>query len=132
MLVENHGGLSSNAGWLVSLIQKVGLPNCGTLPDFGNFRLADGSYYDRYQGVAEMMPLAKAVSAKAQGFDVEGNELNTNYRRMMKIVLDAGYHGYVGIEYEDSRLTEPEGILATKRLLEKVRDELAQSASKTS
>ena len=128
VLIENHGGLSSNAAWLISLIQRVALPNCGTLPDFGNFRLTDGSFYDRYQGVAEMMPLAKAVSAKAQGFDADGNELNTDYRRMMRIVLDAGYRGYVGIEYEDSRLSEPDGILATKRLLEKVRDELAQQA----
>jgi L-ribulose-5-phosphate 3-epimerase len=125
VLVENHGGFSSNAAWLVSLIKQVNLPNCGTLPDFGNFKLADGTYYDRYQGVAEMMPLAKAVSAKAQGFDAQGNELNTDYRRMMRIVVDAGYHGYVGIEYEDSRLPEAEGVLATKRLLEKVREELS-------
>jgi L-ribulose-5-phosphate 3-epimerase len=125
VLVENHGGFSSNATWLVSLIKQVGLPNCGTLPDFGNFKLTDGTYCDRYKGVAEMMPFAKAVSAKAQGFDTEGNELNTDYRRMMKIVLDAGYNGFVGIEYEDSRLPEPEGILATKRLLEKVREELS-------
>ena len=90
VLVENHGGLSSNAAWLVSLIQQVNLPNCGTLPDFGNFKLTDGTFYDRYQGVAEMMPFAKAVSAKAQGFDAQGDELNTDYRRMMKIVLDAG------------------------------------------
>ena len=127
VLVENHGGISSNAAWLVSLIQQVNLPNCGTLPDFGNFKLTDGTYYDRYRGVAELMPFAKAVSAKAQGFDAQGNELNTDYRHMMKIVLDAAYRGYVGIEYEDSRLPEPEGILATKRLLEKVRDELSQS-----
>ena len=110
----------------MSLIQQVRLPNCGTLPDFGNFKLTDGTFYDRYQGVAEMMPLAKAVSAKAQGFDALGNELNTDYRRMMKIVLDSGYHGYVGIEYEDSRLPEPEGVLATKHLLERVREEFSQ------
>jgi sugar phosphate isomerase/epimerase len=124
VLVENHGGISSNAAWLVSLIRQANLPNCGTLPDFGNFKLADGTYYDRYQGVAELMPFAKAVSAKAQGFDAQGNELNTDYRRMMRIVLDAGYNGYVGIEYEDNRLTEREGVLSTKRLLEKVREEL--------
>lgn len=129
VLVENHGGFSSNAAWLVSLIQQVGLPNCGTLPDFGNFRLADGTFYNRYRGVAEMMPFAKAVSAKAQGFDAEGNELTTDYRRMMKIVVDAGYRGYVGIEYEDSRLPELEGVLATKRLLEKVRHELSRAFS---
>lgn len=125
VLVENHGGFSSNAAWLVSLIKLVDSPNCGTLPDFGNFKLPDGTYYDRYQGVAEMMPLAKAVSAKAQGFDAHGYELNTDYRRMMRVVLEAGYRGYVGIEYEDSRLPEPEGVLATKRLLEKVREELS-------
>ena len=97
------------------------MPNCGALPDFGNFRLADGTFYDRYQGVAELMPLAKAVSAKAQGFDAQGNELNTDYRRIMKIVLDAGYHGYVGIEYEDSRpvRTERDGIFGDQAIARK-------------
>jgi L-ribulose-5-phosphate 3-epimerase len=128
VLVENHGGFSSNAAWLVSLIKLVNLPSCGSLPDFGNFKRADGTYYDRYESVAEMMPLAKAVSAKTQGFDAEGYDLLTDYRRMMRIVLDAGYHSYVGIEYEDDRLSEPEGILATKRLLEKVRDELSRAS----
>ncbi|MDB6064574.1 MAG: Xylose isomerase domain protein barrel [Pedosphaera sp.] len=125
VLVENHGGLSSNGSWLVSLIKKVNLPNCGTLPDFGNFKLADGLEYDRYQGVREMMPFARAVSAKSQDFDALGNETSTDYHRMLKIVLAAGYRGYLGIEYSGDGMDEPRGILATKWLLEKWRDEIA-------
>ncbi|HEV7224113.1 MAG TPA: sugar phosphate isomerase/epimerase family protein [Pirellulales bacterium] len=125
VIVENHGGLSSNGQWLAAVIKKVDHKRCGTLPDFGNFNLGGGKQYDRYQGVAELMPFAKAVSAKSHDFDEQGNETQTDYRKMMKIVLDAGYRGYVGIEYEGQKLSEPEGIKATKKLLEKVRDELA-------
>ena len=128
VIVENHGGLSSDGGWLAGTIKLVDLPNCGTLPDFGNFGLGGGKQYDRYRGVEELMPYAKAVSAKSHDFDAEGNETHTDYLRMMKIVLAAGYHGYVGIEYEGAKLSEPEGIKATKRLLEKVRDELAKAS----
>jgi hypothetical protein len=96
------------------------MKNCGTLPDFGNFH-----GYDRYQGVTETMPFAKGVSAKSHDFDAEGNETKTDYRKMMKIVLDAKYHGWVGIEYEGGKLPESEGIKLTKKLLEKVRDELS-------
>lgn len=99
--------------------------HCGTLPDFGNFKIKEGEEYDRYKGVAELMPYAKAVSAKTHDFDDQGNEVHTDYLKMMKIVLDAGYHGFVGIEYEGSKLSEPEGIKASKKLLEKVRDELS-------
>lgn len=125
VIVENHGGLSSNGKWLAAVIKQVGHKRCGTLPDFGNFKLGEGKFYDRYKGVAELMPYATAVSAKSHDFDDEGNETETDYRKMMKIVLDAGYHGYVGIEYEGSKLSEPEGIKATKKLLEKVRAELS-------
>jgi L-ribulose-5-phosphate 3-epimerase len=125
VIVENHGRLSSNGAWLAGTIKKVNLANCGTLPDFGNFDLGDGKQYDRYKGVVEMMPYAKAVSAKSHDFDARGNEIHTDYRKMMKIVRDAGYRGYVGIEYEGSKTSEPDGIRATKRLLEKVREELA-------
>ena len=126
VLVENHGGVSSDAGWLVSVIKKVALPNCGTLPDFGNFRISLLKEYDRYKGVAEMMPFAKGVSAKAQTFDKNGNETKTDYQRMMKIILDAGYRGYVGIEYSGLRMSEEKGIRATKRLLEKIRDVMGE------
>ncbi len=124
VLVENHGGLSSNGAWLAGVIRRVNLPNCGTLPDFGNFRISEREEYDRYRGVAELMPFARAVSVKSHDFDAEGNEIHTDYRRMMKIVLDAGYRGYVGIEYEDRRLSEPEGIRATRALLERIRREM--------
>lgn len=115
VIVENHGGLSSNGKWLAEVMKLVDMKNCGTLPDFGNFH-----DYDRYQGVTETMPFAKAVSAKSHDFDAEGNETHTDYFKMMKIVLDAGYHGYCGIEYEGGKIGEPEGIRATKALLERV------------
>jgi sugar phosphate isomerase/epimerase len=128
VLVENHGGLSSNGAWLAGVVKRVGLHNCGTLPDFGNFDLGSGQQYDPYRGVAEMMPFAKAVSAKTYDFDAQGNETRIDYRRMMNIVLSSRYCGYVGIEYEGDRLAEPAGIRATKRLLETIR---AQSSDTT-
>jgi sugar phosphate isomerase/epimerase len=126
VIVENHGGLSSNGAWLSSVIRKVNHPRCGTLPDFGNFNLGGGQQYDRYQGVKELMPFAKGVSAKSHDFDESGNETRTDYRRMLKIVLDARYRGFIGIEYEGNKLSEPDGIRATKKLLEKVREELSR------
>lgn len=125
VIVENHGGDSSNGEWLAGVMKLAAHEGVGTLPDFGNFHMGGGEWYDRYKGVEELMPYAKAVSAKSHEFDEEGNETKTDYRRMMKIVLDAGYSGFVGIEYEGSVHTEHEGILATKRLLERVREELA-------
>jgi len=124
VIVENHGGLSSNGKWLATLMEKVDHPRVGTLPDFGNFRIQDEEWYDRYKGVEELMPYAKAVSAKSHDFDSHGNEINTDYYKMMNIVLDAGYNGYVGIEYEGRKLDEMAGIQATKDLLVKVRDSL--------
>ena len=125
VIVENHGGLSSNGAWLAGVMKIVDLPNCGTLPDFGNFNTGGGKMYDRYKGVTELMPFAKAVSAKSHDFDAEGNEEHTDYRRMMRIVLDAGYRGYVGIEYEGGKVDAYKGIDLTKALLERVRDELS-------
>jgi L-ribulose-5-phosphate 3-epimerase len=127
VIVENHGGLSSNGAWLAGVMKAVQSPRCGTLPDFGNFELGRNEEYDKYKGVAELMPFAKGVSAKTYDFDENGNETTIDYRRMMKIVLDAGYHGRVGIEYEGNRLSEPEGIKASKKLVERVRAELAQA-----
>ncbi len=122
VIVENHGGLSSNGKWLAATIKSVGLDNCGTLPDFGNFHS-----YDRYQGVEETMPYAKAVSAKSHDFDEQGNETKTDYFKMMDIVVKKhGYHGYCGIEYEGSKLSEAEGIKTTKKLLERVREKMAK------
>lgn len=119
VIVENHGGYSSNGKWLTGVIRSVGMPNCGTLPDFGNFNLGDNTWYDRYLGVEEMMPFAKAVSAKSYDFDAAGNCVETDYVRMLGIVKAAGYRGYIGIEYEGSALSEVDGIRATQRLLEK-------------
>lgn len=121
VIVENHGGLSSNGAWLAGVIKGVELENCGTLPDFGNFRVSGDEEYDRYKGVTELMPYAKAVSAKSHDFDDEGNETKTDYFKMMKIVTEAGYNGFVGIEYEGGKLDEYAGIKATRKLLAKVR-----------
>lgn len=119
VIVENHGGLSSNGAWLAAVMKKVDRANVGTLPDFGNFSLGGGRWYDRYKGVEELMPFAKAVSAKSHSFDADGNETKTDYPRMMKIVRDAGYTGYVGIEWEGGSPDERQGILLTRRLLER-------------
>ena len=120
-IVENHGGLSSDGAWLASVMKAVDHPMCGTLPDFGNFRIEGDRWYDRYKGVKELMPFAKAVSAKSHDFDSNGNETRTDFFRMMDIVMDAGYSGYVGIEYEGSEMDEMSGIKATKDLLERVK-----------
>ena len=120
VIVENHGGLSSNGKWLSAVMKRVDLKNCGTLPDFGNF----GSY-DRYLGVRELMPFAKSVSAKSHDFDKQGNETRTDFVKMMKIVVAAGYSDYVGIEYEGGKLPEVAGVHATKKLLLKVRETLS-------
>ncbi len=131
VIVENHGGLSSNGEWLSGVMRMVDHPRCGTLPDFGNFcmdwsRAGDSdAWYDRYKGVGEMMPFAKAVSAKSHEFDDAGSEVRTDYRRMMRIVLDAGYRGFVGIEYEGDSVPEREGISRTLGLLKRVRDEMS-------
>ncbi|HEY0673962.1 MAG TPA: sugar phosphate isomerase/epimerase family protein [Longimicrobiales bacterium] len=129
VIVENHGGLSSNGQWLAGVIRLADHDHIGTLPDFGNFLLSaeSNTWYDRYRGVEEMMPYAKAVSAKSHEFDAAGNETQTDYLRMMKIVLAHNYHGHIGIEYEGTRLSEPEGIRATRDLLLRVRQQLAAS-----
>lgn len=126
VVVENHGGLSSNGQWLTGVMKMVNHPLCGTLPDFGNFRVSRDEEYDRYKGVAELMSYAKAVSAKTHDFDERGEETQIDYHRMMKIVLDAGYRGFVGIEYEGSKMSEADGIKATKKLLERVHEELSK------
>ena len=129
ILVENHGGLSSNALMLADVMTKVNMENCGTLPDFGNFcieRTQDGcaEEYDIYKGISELMPHALAVSAKSYDFDAQGNETKLDYPRILKIVKDAGYTGFIGVEYEGSELSEEEGIIATRDLLIKAGKEL--------
>ncbi len=129
VIVENHGSYSSNGAWLAGVMKSVGMDNCGTLPDFGNFcvkRDGEGMWggecveeYDRYKGVMEMMPYAKGVSAKSHDFDADGNEIHTDFTKVLQIVKDAGYRGYIGIEYEGQKLSADEGIKATKALLMK-------------
>lgn len=131
VLVENHGGLSSNGALHAAVMKEVNLDNCGSLPDFGNFcitRNKDWSCkeeYDKYKGIAELMPYAKAVSAKSNDFDEEGNAIDIDYARILQMVKDAGYTGYIGVEYEGSILNEEAGIKATKNLMLKVAKELS-------
>jgi sugar phosphate isomerase/epimerase len=125
VIVENHGGHSSNGEWLANVIKNTGMDNCGTLPDFGNFCITreEGNWsncleeYDRYQGVKDLMPYAKAVSAKANVFDADGWEKDSDYKRILKTVKDAGYTGWIGVEYEGGELSEEEGIKKTIELL---------------
>ena len=135
VLCENHGWLSSDAEKLMQAIRDVNMDNCGTLPDFGNWctkRKNVGEkwgecaelYPDKYKGTALMMPAAKAVSAKSYDFDTNGNETTIDFTRMLQIVKDAGYKGFVGVEYEGSRLDETAGTKATKDLLLKVAKEV--------
>lgn len=131
VLVENHGGLSSNGEWLAGVMKRADHPLVGTLPDFGNFCMdwsrADqaDAWYDRYKGTRELMPFAKAVSAKSHEFNAEGDEVRTDFVRMLTIVKEAGYRGWVGVEFEGTDFDPRAGSLATKRLLERVRDHLA-------
>lgn len=132
VLVENHGGLSSHGGWLAGVMRRADHELVGTLPDFGNFCMDWGRaddpdvWYDRYKGVRELMPYAKAVSAKSYDFDDRGNDTATDFLRMMKIVTDANYRGWVGIEYEGNNTPPREGIMKTKSLLERVRSEIVR------
>ena len=127
VLCENHGWLSSDAPKLIDAIKAVNMENCGTLPDFGNWciKRAKGEkwgdcleeYTDKYEGVEIMLPFAKAVSAKCYDFDDEGNETTIDYGRMLQLIKNSGYKGYIGVEYEGTRLSEREGILNAKKLL---------------
>ena len=116
ILLENHGGLSSNPDWLMSLLRDVNHSGLGTLPDFGNFP----PEVDRYAAVAQMMETAPAVSAKCYDFDADGNETTIDFARMMQIVRAAGYTGHIGVEYEGKNLSERDGIIAAKKLLERL------------
>jgi len=115
VIVENHGGNSSIAKWLAEVMKTVNKPNCGTLPDLGNFY-----EYDRYLGTKELMPFAKGVSGKTHDFDQDGNETQIDYVKMMKIIADSGFKGYIDVEYEGSKLSEDEGVKASIALLKKV------------
>ncbi|GAB5409832.1 MAG: sugar phosphate isomerase/epimerase family protein [Balneolaceae bacterium] len=124
ILIENHGGMSSNADWLVETIELANHELLGTVVDFDNFTFSDkfiwgdGDIYNRYIGVEKLMPLARSVSAKTHAFDIQGFETTIDYTRMMKLVSDSGFSDYICVEYEGNKMTEEEGILATKALIE--------------
>ncbi len=126
ILVENHGGFSSDGNWMTEVFSQIKNENCGTLPDFGNFCIKRGENrtclqeYDRYKGMKELLPFAKAVSAKSYGFDANGDETTIDFYRVMKMVKEVGYNGYVGIEFEGDGVSEDKGIELTRDLLMKV------------
>ncbi|MBN1559274.1 TIM barrel protein [candidate division KSB1 bacterium] len=129
ILVENRRGLSANGEWLLCVMKMVDHVRLGTLPNFGNFQVEKDEWYDRYKGVAELMPFAGAVCAQTGEFDAHGNDIRTDYLRMIKVVLAAGYRGHIGISYRGPRLPETWGIRATKTLLEQVRAIMAEEMS---
>jgi hypothetical protein len=127
-VVENHGSDSSNGTWITSVMQAVGMANVGTLPDFGNFCISHPwgqtqdpceDMYDRYQGVQEMLPFAKGVSAKTYDFDSKGEQPKMDYKRLLDIVKKSGFEGYIGIEFEGKNQPEADGIRKTKALIER-------------
>lgn len=126
VIIENHGGMSSHPEWLVRTIEATGKSNIGTMVDFDNFKYSETKIwdseltYDRYKGVELLLPYAKAVSAKSYSFDTSGKEEAINFNRMAKLIKTSGYSGYTSVEYEGNTLSESDGILATKKLLEKV------------
>jgi len=129
ILVENHGGHSSNGALLARVMKEVQMDNCGVLPDFGNFctkreggarwQAACVEEYDRYLGTEELMPFAKGVSAKSYAFDENGDETKIDYYKMLDIVKKSGFSGFIGVEYEGADQDPTNGILATKKLVEK-------------
>lgn len=134
IIIENHGLFSSDAAFITKIIREVHKPNLGTLPDFGNWCLSAkwgttqfecNKAYDRYQGVTEFLPYAKGVSAKSYQFDEKGDEMIIDYYKMLRIVKESGFNGHIGIEYEGDKLSEHDGILATKALIEKAWKSLA-------
>ncbi|MDA0779302.1 MAG: sugar phosphate isomerase/epimerase [Proteobacteria bacterium] len=135
VLVENHGGFSSNGAWMKDVFSQLNIDNCGTLPDFGNFCITKGKAdesgvrpcldaYDKYKGMEELLPFAKAVSAKSYHFDDQGNETTIDFLRMMKMVKNTAYTGFVGVEYEGKNMSEDAGIKATRDLLIRVGNQL--------
>ena len=135
VIVENHGGYSSNGKWVAEILTEVNMPTCGTLPDFGNFcvRREKGDlyespcveYYDKYVGTQELLPFAKGISAKSFDFDANGNETTIDYMKMFTMIKQSKFSGYVGIEYEGNNLEEEAGIKATHKLLTKIKKALA-------
>lgn len=135
VLIENHGLYSADGQWVAEIMKQVNMPNCGTLPDFGNWCTSAkwgstepekkcAEEYNRYQGVSEMLPFAKGVSAKSYAFNEQGEEIIIDYRKMLELVKQSDFSGYIGIEYEGEQIGETEGIAATKALLEKVWKEI--------
>jgi len=123
VVIENHGGPSSDPAWLSSVMKDVNKPNFGTLPDFGNFP----SPVNRYDAVEMLMPYAKGVSAKATGFTTTGEVAGIDFRRMMRIVRDAGFKGYVGVESGAPDADgEADAIRKTRDLLRRMRQEMAR------
>ncbi|GAB5561933.1 MAG: hypothetical protein SynsKO_35800 [Synoicihabitans sp.] len=122
ILVENHGHPGSNGAWLAMLIEQADHPRLGTYTDLDNFFMGGWNHdpqrrYDRTQGLFDLAPYTKAISAKTHDFGPDGEETTIDYQACLKILLDAGFTGLVGAEYEGHRLSEAEGSRLTVELL---------------
>lgn len=102
--------------FLADLARATKHPNLRLMPDFGKMK-----EHDPYGGTEAMMPYTDVVSAKSHDFDEQGFEVNFDYPRLMKTVVDAGFKGIVAIEYEGKKTPPVEGVRATQKLLERLR-----------
>jgi L-ribulose-5-phosphate 3-epimerase len=93
ILIENHGGASSDPDTLVAVMKAVNNPHFGTLPDYGNVNLGD----DRYEVMRKILPYAKGVSVKA-AWTADGNNVFGDLEKLIKITQESGFHGFWGIE----------------------------------
>ena len=128
LVIENKGGFSQHGGWLADLMKQANSPHIGTLPDFGNFKLPDGSKYDGVKGVRELMPYAKGISVKAFGFDANGNENTLDFEGMMKQVIESDFRGYLGLEFEGTGMNEIAGTHATRALVDRLIEKYSNPA----
>jgi len=101
--IENHGGVSNDPGWMISLLEKVDKLYFGSYPDWR--RPADD--FDNVEYLEKMLPWAVGMSYRNQPTE----ELTA---KMIKMSHDAGYRGWYGIESSGR-----EAILQGKELLKK-------------
>jgi L-ribulose-5-phosphate 3-epimerase len=94
VVLENHGGASSDADIMVSLMKAINHPNIGTLPDFGNVNPGD----DHADVLRKIAPYAKGISVKASWRPDGTHNPAWDLEKMIRICQEAGYHGFWGIE----------------------------------
>ena len=134
ILIENHGGFSSDASWLLALLDQINHKNVSLLADFDNWCIEreDGKLwgspcikeYDRQKGMRELLPHSKGISIKSFDFDKDGYESKMDYPALFKIMKQSKYNDFFAIEYEGHNLDSRTGVQKTKALADKMIDEL--------